>query len=63
MDPLTSAAFYRSVVQAVIVRGRDVGIVRVHGEEDIGITHKIFVKGDGEMGKEANVWDLEEGRV
>ena len=43
-------------------RGKDVGLVRGHGEEDIRVPHGFFVAGDGEIGKEVNEWDLETGR-
>ena len=38
------------------------GIVRGHGEEDVRYQHGVFATGDGEMGKEATVWDLVAGR-
>ena len=43
--------------------GRDVGLVRGHGEADSGVPHRFSEVGDREMGKEATVRYLAAGRV
>ena len=62
-EPITSAVFYKAVVQAVLLFSAETWVFSAAMDKHIAGGHKFFfVAGDGEMVKEATIWDLEVGR-
>ena len=61
-DPITSAAFYRAVVQALLLFGADTWVLSAATENSISGFHIFFAAGDGEMSEDKMGWDLAVGR-
>ena len=61
-DRITFAAFYRAVIQAVLLFGADAWVLSATTEKQMSGSIICFAAGDGETCKEATGWDLMAGR-